>query len=303
MIKIKRYFNRNIRKIIIFFIIIVFVIIVIQVLNNLAKKDDNTNKLNNDISESITSKNERNTAITDGSVEKEKNDQISDVINSFISKCNEKKIEDAYNMLSNDCKEQMYPNVSIFQKSYYDVIFSVARNASIQSWITKNGIYTYKVILTENTVNLTNTLQTEDYYSVVKENDEIKLNINGFIAKKDLNKERETSNYKIRLNKVYIYMDYEIYDINVYNKKNESMKLDTKKKGETMFIEDNKNNRYYSKNYELSDFDLNINSKTDKNIKITYTKSYNSRLDTKKIGFYDIQYLTNSKSEEIEIDI
>lgn len=302
MIKIKRYFNKNIRKIIIFFTVIIVVIIIIQVLNGLAKKDNNT-ELNNVISENITSKVQRDTVITEGKVEKEKNDQISYVINNFISKCNEKKLEDAYNMLSNDCKEQMYPNINIFKNSYYDTIFSVTREVGIESWITKNGIYTYKVTLTGNSINLANILQTEDYYSIVKENDEIKLNINSFIGKKDINKEKETDTLKIKLNKVYIYMDYETYDMDVYNKKNESIKLDTKSKSDTMFVEDNKNNKYFSKNYELSDFDLNVNSKSNKNIKITYTKSYNSKLDTKKIVFYDIKYSANKESEKIEINI
>ena len=302
MIKIKRYFNKNIRKIIIVFAIIILVIIIIQVLNSFAKKDNNA-ELNNDISESVTSKVQRETVITEGKVDKEENDQISTLINNFISKCNEKNIEDAYNMLSSDCKEQMYPNVNVFKKSYYDVIFSITREVGIESWMTKNGIYTYKVTLTGNSISLANIAQTEDYYSIIKENNELKLNINSFIGKKDINKEKETDNLKIKLNKVYMYMDYETYDIEVYNKKNQSIKLDTRSKSETMFVEDNKNNKYFAKNYELTDFDLTINAKSNKDIKITYTKAYNSKLDTKMIAFYDIKYSTNDPSEKIEIDI
>lgn len=301
MFKLKRYFNKNTKKIFIFIAIIILVIAVIQVLNQIVKNKEKQ-EINN-ISENYINKTERDTVITEGKVEKEKNDKFVELINSFINYCNDKKFEDAYELLSSDCKQQLYPTVESFKKSYCNMIFSVKRQANIQSWITKNGIYTYKVTLIGDLLSNMDSSQTEDYYSIINENNKLKLNINNFIGKKVLNKDAESDKIKIKANFVYIYMDYEIYDFEIINDTNNDIQLDTKKKTDTMYIMDNNNNWYSSQNYQLTSNDLTIKAKNKKQINISYGKGYNSKSDTKEIVFSNIVSSLNSQIDDIKISL
>ena len=189
MLKIKRYFNRNIKKVLITILILVMIIIFIQVLNKIAK-DKKSNTTNTEIAKNSISDEQRTTAITKDVIEEEKNTEIVSIISDFVNKCNNKQLEEAYNMLSTECKQQVYPSIENFKKSYYDIVFSTQKEIDVKSWIIKNNIYTYKVSFTEDLMANKNAKQTEDYYSIVKENDENKLNINGFIGSRQINKEK-----------------------------------------------------------------------------------------------------------------
>ncbi len=302
MLKIKRYFNRNIKKVLITILILVMIIIFIQVLNKIAK-DKKSNTTNTEIAKNSISDEQRTTAITKDVIEEEKNTEIVSIISDFVNKCNNKQLEEAYNMLSTECKQQVYPSIENFKKSYYDIVFSTQKEIDVKSWIIKNNIYTYKVSFTEDLMANKNAKQTEDYYSIVKENAENKLNINGFIGSRQINKEKMINNINIKIKKVYTYMEYEDYDIEINNNLNNKIILDTKEKTTTMYIADSNGNKYYSKNYQLSKFDLEINAKSSKELNISFNKGYNSNVTVKKIGFLNIQEINNKKDNKIEIDL
>lgn len=302
MLKIKRYFNRNIKKVLITILILVMIIIFIQVLNKIAK-DKKSNTTNTEIAKNSISDEQRTTAITKDVIEEEKNTEIVSIISDFVNKCNNKQLEEAYNMLSTECKQQVYPSIENFKKSYYDIVFSTQKEIDVKSWIIKNNIYTYKVSFTEDLMANKNAKQTEDYYSIVKENAENKLNINGFIGSRQINKEKIINNINIKIKKVYTYMEYEDYDIEINNNLNNKIILDTKEKTTTMYIADSNGNKYYSKNYQLSKFDLEINAKSSKELNISFNKGYNSNVTVKKIGFLNIQEINNKKDNKIEIDL
>ena len=302
MLKIKRYFNRNTKKVLITILILVMIIIFIQVLNKIAK-DKKSNTTNTEIAKNSISDEQRTTAITKDVIEEEKNTEIVSIISDFVNKCNNKQLEEAYNMLSTECKQQVYPSMENFKKSYYDIVFSTQKEIDVKSWIIKNNIYTYKVSFTEDLMANKNAKQTEDYYSIVKENDENKLNINGFIGSRQINKEKMINNINIKIKKVYTYMEYEDYDIEINNNLNNKIILDTKETTTTMYIADSNGNKYYSKNYQLSKFDLEINAKSSKELNISFNKGYNSNVNVKKIGFLNIQEINNKKDNKIEIDL
>ena len=302
MLKIKRYFNRNTKKVLITILILVMIIIFIQVLNKIAK-DKKSNTTNTEIAKNSISDEQRTTAITKDVIEEEKNTEIVSIISDFVNKCNNKQLEEAYNMLSTECKQQVYPSMENFKKSYYDIVFSTQKEIDVKSWIIKNNIYTYKVSFTEDLMANKNAKQTEDYYSIVKENDENKLNINGFIGSRQINKEKMINNINIKIKKLYTYMEYEDYDIEINNNLNNKIILDTKEKTTTMYIADSNGNKYYSKNYQLSKFDLEINAKSSKELNISFNKGYNSNVNVKKIGFLNIQEINNKKDNKIEIDL
>ncbi len=316
MIKLKRYLNRNTKRILLYIGIFILIIIIIQILNQIAK--DKNNK-NNNITieyENKTNYEQRSTIISDEKVDKETNKNISNLISDFVEKCNDKKVEEAYNMLSSDCKNQMFPNIESFKNIYYNVIFKKSRQVQIQSWVTKDGIYTYKVRFLGNMLSTggKSNENTEDYYSIIREEDgSQKLNINGFINKKNLNRENISNGIKIIVKSVYRYIDYEIYNVEIKNDNNYKILLDTKAKTNTMYVTDDNSNRYIAYNYELSDDDLIVNAKSNKQINIKFYKAYNSNINTIKMVFSDIvinynQYnqstnIVNDKRYSVEIDL
>ena len=302
MINLKEIFSRNFKRIFIPISIFILLIIIVQILNYRAKINNSKESIEIEDSKSYTT---RNTVLSETKVDKKTNNEIVDTINNFINACNDKRIEEAYNMLSSDCKNQIFPTKKDFEDSYYNIIFKSKRQFDIQSWITKNSLYTYKVKFLDNMLSTGGKEQdsTEDYYTIVKENNVYKLNINNFIGKKDINKSEIKNNINIEVKEVYIYIDYEIYNINIYNDNLNNVLLDTRKRTDTMYVTDNKNNNYASYNYEISDTDLSISSKTSKKLNIKFSKGYNSRLTTEKLTFGDINIMSGNSKKGITIEI
>ena len=119
-------------------------------------------------------------------------------VNQFVDLCNEQKIEEAYNLLSEECKEEVYPSLDSFRNNYYNAIFNgQKRNISVESWA--GNIYKVKFemdALSTGVYTEENTVQ--DYIAVVKdENDEAKLNVNGYIGRNEVNKTQSSSNVTI----------------------------------------------------------------------------------------------------------
>lgn len=312
MISFKRVFNKNFKRVIIVLAIFLLLIIVIQLLNNMAKVN-NEKKQSNIVIEDKKTYQSRNTVLSEDKVDKDTNNNISNLISSFINCCNNNKIEEAYNMLSSDCKSEMFLTKEEFKDKYHKITFGSKKQFKIQSWLTKGIIYTYKVTLTEDMLSnggkSTNTI--EDYYTIVKENDTYKLNINNFIGKRTINKSKILNNINVNVKEVYVYMDYEIYNIEIKNNSNKTILLDSKEKTNTMFVTDDNNNKYVSYNYEISDIDLLVNQNSSKNIRIKFSKAYNSNLKTTKIVFSDIitdyniykDNKNNIQRAKVEIDV
>lgn len=303
MISLRRNFNNNFKKILIILGIFLLLIVVVQILNNQAKIN-NEKKQNNIEIEDAETYQARDTVLSQQKVGKETNNEILNLISTFVNYCNNGKIEEAYNMLSSDCQSQMFPTKEDFKNIYYKTIFKNNKQVNMQSWLTKGLAYTYKVTLTEDMLSTggTNVNTVEDYYTIIKESDTYKLNINNFIKKSTLNKSNSINNINITIKEVYIYMDYEIYNIEIKNDNNKKVLLDTKEKTNSIFVTDNNGNKYESYNYEISDVDLLVNPISTKNIKIKFSKAYNSNLQTDKLTFSDIVMDYNQYSEEKEGD-
>ena len=313
MINLRKIFSYNSKINFVILGIFILVIIFIQILNSRAKINNKENN-ENIVIEDEKNYQSRTTIISDGKVDESTNNKIYDLISDFINYCNNGDIEKAYNILSTDCKNQMFSTVDEFKNKYYKIIFSSKRQFEMQSWITKGGAYTYRITFSGDILSTggkdINTI--EDYYTIVKENNENKLNINNFVSKNVINKDISTNNININIKEVYKYMDYEIYNIEIKNNRNKSILLDTKEKTNTIFVTDNNNNNYASYNHEISNADLLINANFSKNLKIKFSKTYSSNLETTKLTFSDIvidysnnenNQTSNTQKARIEIDI
>lgn len=194
--KIRTYIRQNSKRLQLIAIGVVLFFIILQVLNQVAKlseveKKEETKK---DLEQSMQKQQElqenpsMETVISGENVSKEKNDRNINIINEFCENCNNGNIEDAYNMLSSRCKEILFPSLEDFENKYYSLIFTEKRSFKTQSWIQSGGINTYKITIGSDLLSTggKSNSETVDYYTIVKENEEEKLNINGYVKKEEI---------------------------------------------------------------------------------------------------------------------
>lgn len=210
-------------------------------------------------------------------------------IDEFINYCNNSQVDEAYNLLSEDCKNEMYPTVDEFKQNYYNKIFEgKKKNISVENWIG----YIYKVKYMEDALstgiyNTENTIQ--DYITIVwDENDEIKLNINNYIGKQDINKEKNNENIDIKVLEKHQYMDYETYTFEITNNSDNTILLNSSNNTDTMYLEDKNEIQYFAYTHELSEAELKLASKETKKIKIKYYNKYSSTRKIENIVFSKI---------------
>ena len=183
-------------------------------------KRQNTNTTYNIEAQDVTKPNKP--VITDSKLSEKETEDNSKIIKEFVEYCNENNLQEAYNMLTNDCKEQIYNTIDIFKQNYVNQIFKTKKSYKLELWIENNNYYTYRITYIEG-----NPLQTGgynsgnnyvDYITVVKNNNELKLNIGQFIKKEILNKQKENDNINITINSRLVYFYYQTYNIFIRQK-------------------------------------------------------------------------------------
>ena len=212
-------------------------------------------------------------------------------IDEFVQYCNNNQFKEAYNLLSEDCKKEMYPTVEAFQQNYYNSIFKgTKKNVSVENWVN----YIYKVKFVEDALatgiyNTDNTIQ--DYITVVTDdNDEMKLNINSYIGKKEINKENNDKNINIKVLEKHQYMDYETYLFEITNNSDITILLNDNNNNstDTMYLLDDNKLKYPAYTHELSEAELKLASKETRKVKIKYYNKYSSSRKIKSVVFSEI---------------
>lgn len=309
MWKLLRTYNQNRKQIWIVILIIVFIIIIIHSLNAIYKKQAEENTSNENTTEQKYEKQSKS-LVSGTTVPDIYKEDFGNLIDSFLSYCTEHQPEKAYGLLSKDCKETLYPNVQIFKKQYYESKFSDEKKYSFQSW-TAGTTYTYIVKIFNNMLATgmgSSDNYIRDYISIVKEDDDYKLNINEFVGKLNLNKEKELNGLSIRVDSSEIYMDYETANFTIKNNTEKTILLDSQKSTDSMYLTNNKELKYDAMGYELSEEDLTINPGEEKQISVKYSSPFNDDIRARKYVFSDIYMDKNDiyygiNNETITVDI
>lgn len=312
MNRLIRWYNKN-RKVL--WLIIVVAIIVIRVpkaLNEYAK--DKKNVSSSIVNNTTTYNNSNYSVISEETVKEEKNTENIELINNFIDYCNNGNIDKAYETLSNNCKEVLYPTLNDFKNKYYNTIFKDKKSYDIQAWFSNIGCHTYKINLKEDILSTGNVNSTsiEDYYTIVYEDNNYKLNVNSYIGNVEINKVNETDAIKISVLSKDIFMDYEIYNINVENRTGKSILLDSLENTNNMYLEDSEELRYDAYSHELVIEELRVREVKDVSIK--FNKRYTTEREIERIVFsniildYDTYTIYNKKADykdriELEIEL
>ena len=290
MYKLIRFFNQNRKRIIRIILIIVFLLVLIQLLNYFAKnKNDDNNMQKNDIEiNNFINKQELvsdKSAISGKSISQNKLENDTNVINEFLNYCNKGNIESAYELLTNECKEEMFPTIESFKNIYYKNIFNEeSKSYTIENWV--GDVYQVSItgdILSTGKIDSVNSKQ--DYMTIVKNDNQYKLNINNYIGRTILNKEKEDKGLKIKIKSVDTYMDYEIYNIYVENNSNDDILLDTGDDSKSIYLQDSKDVKYYFYNNEIIQSKMKVESKYKKDLQIKFSNSFSSNRSIKNIIF------------------
>ena len=231
-----------------------------------------------DKTSTVTGKN-----ISDGQI------NMLSTIDDFVMYCNENKINEAYNLLTEECKLQMYPSVQVFYQNYYTPVFQGKQKNVSSENLSGN---TYKINYTENALE-TGILNTEnviqDYITTVKQEDgTTKLNINGYIGKEEINKEKQEANINIKVIEKHAYIDYETYTFEITNNSNNNILINDLNNDKTMYLQDSNDIKYYAYTHAIAKSELEFQSKETKKINIKYYNKYSSRREIKSIVFSNI---------------
>lgn len=302
MNKLIRLYNQNRFKIWTGVIIIIFIFVIIRLLNFAAKKE-----LQQDIQASQTSKqteyeNQSQSIVSGGEVEKVNQDKYGQIIDKFLTECIGGGYDRAYEQLSEQCKDELYPTVSMFKDKYCIDKFDINKEYTFQSW-TSTGVDIYRIKIFENRLITGNSSPNyiEDYYSLVKEGNEYKLNINGFIGEKKHNKNAENEGIKITVEKSNIYMNYRVYTLTVHNTNKTDIILDTKENSNATYVVDTNNVNREALLNENTDEELRVNAGESKKIEIKFNTVYQSGVYITKIVFSNIITDVNNGQDFTEV--
>lgn len=282
--------NRYVIFVIIFGIILTLYII--QLLNANAK--EKMEQKNNEIQNTVTQKVDKSSQpiISGEDVSKKDQQSNTELIEQFIRYCNNQQIEKAYNLLTNDCKEEVFGNnIEYFKKNYVDKIFTTKKMCTIQSWINSR-VYTYKVKIFDDMLSTGQIIDTnhaiEDYYTIVKQENSDKLNINSYIAKQEIKKEVSIDGMKVSILNKNIYKQYEEYEIKLENTANKTILLDSQEKADSIYLIGSNENHYNAFSYEVDRTNLIIEPKRIKTMVLRFDKIYSSQVIMRKMVFEDI---------------
>lgn len=212
-IKIRNFFKKY--KTIIFIVIVVWVLL--KMINNYLKNIE-------PIHIPLTTYDPHVSVMDDTStVPKLLQQPISDILDKFITYCNNKEYENAYSLLSEECKKDAYSNDIEQFKLYVNRMFPSKKIYSIQDYSNVDGKYIYQVKIFDDFLATGLTDSEYKFYDekitiVQDENKELKLLIGKFIEKTDVKSVAEDDYVKIDIKTKTVKYDEEIYHVKITNR-------------------------------------------------------------------------------------
>lgn len=293
MHKIISFYNQNRRKIWVILIATIIIIAIIYYLLYGITRDSNRNVSDsgssiNEISDKLNSVTITTPKSVISGTTVDANENKLKTIDEFVEYCNNGQIEQAYNLLSDDCKKEIYSSQELFQNIYYNPLFSDGKkNVTMENWFGD----TYKVDFNEDflaTGKYTKENTKQDYITIVKQNDDYKLNINRFVGISNSGHTGSADGINIKLDNIAKYMDYEVYTFEVSNNTEYTIALGDLNEEKSMYLVDSNNLQYPAYNHELSDAEISVSSAQTKTVKIKYYSRYTSNKNLKYVVFPNI---------------
>ncbi|MCI9016574.1 MAG: hypothetical protein HFJ53_05370 [Clostridia bacterium] len=287
---LRRYLSKNSFKILGIIIGVILLIFIIQTLNGKIANNRKNIHTEENIINSIYKPEQ--TMVMGEDISKKLQKDNNNIIDKFIEKCNEKDYEQAYSMLSNSCKERLYPTIEYFKNNYIDKVFTQKRIYNLESWISTNNRYTYKIKILDDIIQTgarDNGNVVEDYITIENKNNKYELNINSYIAREEVNKEKEEQGIIFTIKNRDLYKDYTVYNINIKNLTDKDILVDSRQDTDSVYILGENEGKYRAFMYENVESGLVVTAGGfSKNISIRINKVYNPKIQDKSLEFTDI---------------
>lgn len=298
---IVRWYNQN-RKIIWTVIITVVAVIgLIQTLNSYYKNkavDENSSTSGTTVYEAPNY-----SVITQEKIDETTSEKSIDLIGEFFNLCNNGQVEKAYNIISTECKEELYPTIEEFKAKYYNKVFTEQKSYNSVLWITSARRNTYKIEIMADLLatGQKDNMPIEDFYTIIYENGEYKLNISNYVGREEIGATTTQNNITINVKYKKIYMDYEIYDIEVQNSTGNKIIFNTKEHTNSIYLKDENELKYIAFLNEIPNSELEVLNGLSKTLEIKFNRGYKPTINIKNIVFGDIN--SNGKIENIAIEL
>ncbi len=308
--KLRIFYHSNKAKVWFTIGIIIFIYVIIRfwnagikMENDKAREEAANNSINNSNVQTGPSTNTAvisGTTISDNTLKKD-----TEIIKQFIEDCNTNNIDEAYSLLSEDCKDELYKTESEFETNYVKQIFNQSRSYDVQAWVTSADAVTYKVKYIDDIMatGVTNEEYIEEYITVIKENNDKKLNLSQFIKKDNINRIIKKGDLEVNIINRYIYNEYEEYEIKFTNHGKSPIKLDTKNETDSVYVEDKNNVKYDWFGNEVPDEYLTINETESRTFRVKFNKVYSLNKKDSKIYFTDVHIGDESNKINLEMNV
>ena len=309
MNRIIRFFNQNRIRIIITILIIVFILSIIYAVNKILEQTrTDISQVSNHIEDSSVP---IESVITGEEIDEEVTLENTNTIREFVDYCNSGNYQNAYNLLSEDCRNEVFSTLEQFISNYVNKIFMTSKTYRLELWYNTNNVYTYRIVYQENnlleTGNINSENTVEDYITIINENNEQRLNINGFIQKEAINATNNTNNISITINNKSMFRNFEKYNITIINNTDKTIQLSDGTNGNDICLIDSNEEEYDSIISEVPVSFLEIDAGATRTLDIRFYKMYNPYRTINYIQFKniitDLEDYELSENDELKLNM
>ena len=285
-LKIKHFFKKNKKIIFVIVIVWLFIFFINQILKLYTPEPE------------IEDTYEPHVSVIDSSqkVPEKYQTNIEDLIEEYVTYCNNNDFDKAYNMLSKDCKEYAYPTYEDFI-DHLKVVMYTPKKYSIQNYSNLDDMYIYSISYTDDflATGLTNTdySYTEEKMAF-KENEDgqLEMSVGNFIKHENINISTENEYLKIDVKDRIVNYATEEYTIRFTNRTNYDIVISD-------YVEESEITLSLSNEVRGAEQheDIVLGSNETKDIKIIFSKYVDDKDNSRFINFNNIRVLEDYYGE------
>jgi hypothetical protein len=214
-LKVRRFFRKNKKILIVLAIVILVLTIINRVLISLRNKKSPTYTYT------------PHTSVLDSSSEvpEKVSNAFEDFIESYVGYCNNRNYVAAYNMISEDCKKNFFDNNYDSYVDYVQQKFDTTKRYAIQNYSNYNDKYIYNVKLFDDYLATGLTGQTYKYQEEkmtisYDENNELVVSVGNYIESNNLKYMASNDYLKVEVTSVIVKYSFSIYKLKFTNRTN-----------------------------------------------------------------------------------
>ncbi|MBR0350933.1 MAG: hypothetical protein IJH76_03855, partial [Clostridia bacterium] len=190
MNRLIRFYNQNRLQFWINVLMIAGIILLIHIINGFIVEDNarKASQVNNTVKESkeerLINQKASNPIIDGNNLSKEQREINKNIIDNFFQYCKNGEDEQAYNLLTENCKELFFNTLQDFRVNYINKIISSNMKYDYELWnSSRYNVYRIKIYEDMLSTGKVSNSYKEDYFTIVNEKSQTKLNINSFISR------------------------------------------------------------------------------------------------------------------------